>query len=407
MPWYRRWWYSPYWAGYYRRPWYYSPAYIGGGVSFSILLLLVVLPIFGVAILYPFSNADVNGNINYRSTEDLYYNEYWYEFEFMDAGGQITYSVHSTTSNVKFAIWNQPFSSLPTVDRSNYTADIITIDNNPNDYWYEQFYLKTGSSISYDFNASITVDFYIFDWYGMYNWDNGYSATPEVSGTTGLGTYNIDSADDYYVVWHNDVGGSIDIDYNITYIEKNVKDLDSVTYHSEGPGQILADTVTGLPGGDIYFFIYFDPMYSPESYTTITFDVTYNTGYNAAERWQVLSPIFIVILVVIVIIMIAAVVARKGQKKIKPSSDPKGAATTTKRVSKTTAQMAAKCVRCGAGNTSTAKYCIACGGKMTGRQVGANPEIITPAMAKSCAYCGSKIKNADKFCMFCGTKIDR
>ena len=117
MPWYRRWWYSPYWAGYWRRPWYYSPAYIGGGVAFTVLMLLVVLPILGVAFWYPFSDADTNGNVNYRSTEYLYYNEYWYEYEYIDGSGQISYSVQSTTSDISFAVHNQPFSSLPKIDR--------------------------------------------------------------------------------------------------------------------------------------------------------------------------------------------------------------------------------------------------------------------------------------------------
>jgi len=410
MPWYRRWWYSPYWAGYWRRPWYYSPAYMGGGIAFIILMFLVILPVAGVAFWYPFSNADLNGNVNYRSTEELYYNEYWYEYEYMDNSGQITYSVQSSSSNVMFAIWNQPFSSLPTTDRDGSVADSVILINNQ--YRYEQFYLKQGSTIHYDWNSTNTVEFYIFDWYGIYYWDQGSSGTHKVhlTGTTGDNTYVIPYADDYYVVWHNDVGGSITVDYNISYTEKNVVDLETVTLHHEGPGQNLADTVTGLPAGNIYFFIYFDPMYSPEEYTYITFDVTYYTGYTAVERWQSLAPIFIVILVVVVIIIIAAIVARRGQKKIKPSSEPKTAATapsTKKKVAKTTAQMPATCVRCGAGNTATAKYCIKCGGKMSGRQYGAAPTVITPATAKSCAYCGSKIKGADKFCMFCGTKIDR
>lgn len=408
MPWYRRWWYSPYWAGYWGRPWYYSPAYMGGGVAIAILMLLVVLPVFGVAFWYPFSDADINGTVNYRSTESLYYNEYWYEYEYMDGSGQIEYSVQSTTSDVKFAIWNQPFSSLPTMDRVGSVVDSVVLINNQ--YRYEQFYLRAGSTIHYNFSADSSVDFYIFDWYDMYYWDMGSPATPEVSGTTGDDTYVVPSADDYYLVWHNDGGGSsINVDYNISYTEKNVIDLESVTYHHEGPGQNLADTVTGLPAGNWYFFIYFDPMFSPAEFTIITFDVTFNTGYTAAERWSSLAPIFIVILVVVAIIIVAAVVARRGQKKIKPSSDPKAAATTPtakKQVSKTTSLTATNCVRCGAGNSATAKFCIKCGGKISGRQVGSKPEITTPANSKSCAYCGSKIKGMDKFCIFCGTKIN-
>ncbi|GAH06062.1 unnamed protein product, partial [marine sediment metagenome] len=40
-----------------------------------------MLPLFGVAMWFPFSNGDANGDVNYRSTETLYFNEYWYEYE--------------------------------------------------------------------------------------------------------------------------------------------------------------------------------------------------------------------------------------------------------------------------------------------------------------------------------------
>jgi len=409
MPWYRRWWYSPYWAGYWRRPWYYSPAYIGGGVAFTVLMLLVVLPVFGLAFWYPFSDADTNGNVNYRSTEYLYYNEYWYEYEYIDGSGQISYSVQSTLSDITFAIHNQPFSSLPKIDRPGSITGTKLLTGNQ--YKYEQLYLKAGSSIQYDYNASNIVEFYIFDWNGMYYWDMGYSGTHKVhiTGTSGDNTYNIASTDDYYIVWYNEEGGNIFVDFTIDYTEKNVIDLDSAAYY-DGPDMQLEDTFTGLTSGTWYFFIYFDPMYSPEEYTVITFDVTFNTGYTANERWQSLAPIFIIILIIVVIIIIAAVIARKGQKKIKPSSEPKTATTEAvakKKIAKKTTQLPTKCVRCGAGNSATAKFCISCGGKISGRPIGSSPSIVTPATAKSCAYCGSKIRDADKFCMFCGTKIDR
>jgi hypothetical protein len=92
-PWYRRWWYSPMWAGYYYRPWYYSPMYVGGGVVVAIIFFLILLPLLGVAMWFPFSSADTNGYVTYRSTETIYYNEYWYEYENIKAGNDITYSV--------------------------------------------------------------------------------------------------------------------------------------------------------------------------------------------------------------------------------------------------------------------------------------------------------------------------
>ena len=38
---YRWWWYSHWWAGYYYRPWYYSPMYMGGGIVFAIIVILL------------------------------------------------------------------------------------------------------------------------------------------------------------------------------------------------------------------------------------------------------------------------------------------------------------------------------------------------------------------------------
>ncbi|MFX0037397.1 MAG: hypothetical protein ACFE9I_17380, partial [Candidatus Hermodarchaeota archaeon] len=108
-PWYWRWWYSPWWAGHWYRPWYYSPVYIGGGIVFMIILALIILPIAGVAFLFPFSDADIGGNVNYRSTETLYFNEFWYEYEYIEEGNDITFFVQSSMSVITFAIWDQPF----------------------------------------------------------------------------------------------------------------------------------------------------------------------------------------------------------------------------------------------------------------------------------------------------------
>ncbi|MHA1933192.1 MAG: hypothetical protein ACW96X_11660, partial [Promethearchaeota archaeon] len=105
-PWYYRWWYSPWWAGHYYRPWYYSPMYVGGGITSIILFALILLPIAGVTFLFPFSDADTNGYVNYRSTETLYFNEFWYEYEHIEAGNDITFSVDSSPSDITFAIWD-------------------------------------------------------------------------------------------------------------------------------------------------------------------------------------------------------------------------------------------------------------------------------------------------------------
>ena len=47
------------------------------------MFALILLPLAGVAFAFPFSDADVDGTVNYRSTETLYFNEFWYEYEYI------------------------------------------------------------------------------------------------------------------------------------------------------------------------------------------------------------------------------------------------------------------------------------------------------------------------------------
>ena len=416
FPWYRRWWYSPYWSGYWYRPWYYSPAYIGGGIVFAIILALIILPIAGVAFLYPFSNADINGNVNYRSTEYLNYNEYWYEYEYVKDGQIISYEVSSSISTVSFAFWDQPFTNLPTYTRTgNYSEVSMSVDSN--EYQYYQLFLRAGSSIEYNYNTTGGIQFYIFDGHNAYLWDQGSSftalASKSESQTTNVnGVVNIYTAQDYYMLWYND--GTPDItqkvNFTINYSAANEYEL-SVGYEYGEDNTHYSGDFTVPYAGNWYFFIYFDPFNSPEEYTDITFDVTYETGVTAQERWISIAPILIGILVVIAIIVVAAVIARKSQKKLKPDSDTqKTAATkkTTTEAKKTltkTVLSTQKCSRCGSENTSTAHYCVICGGKLSGRQI-QTKEIVTPAESKKCSLCGSKLEPDDKFCKFCGTEIE-
>lgn len=141
-PWYYRWWYSPYWSGHYYRPWYYSPMYIGGGILFIIIFALILLPIFGVALLFPFSEADTNGFVNYRSTETLYFNEFWYEYEYIEQGNDITYSIQSSPSLINFAISDSPFESLPTMTLDISEVGPITLQSD--EYQYVWMFLRPG-----------------------------------------------------------------------------------------------------------------------------------------------------------------------------------------------------------------------------------------------------------------------
>jgi hypothetical protein len=416
-PWYYRWWYSPWWAGHYYRPWYYSPMYIGGGIIFLIVMALILLPVFGVAIMYPFSEADVNGEVNYRSTETLYYNEFWYEYERIEAGNDITYSVDSSIADINFAIWDRSFENFPL--KTLYDTEIGSENLVNNEYYYVWMFLRPDSIIDFVFNASGQIDFFIANGYDLYEWNQGGSPTFELSidDTTGASDLLvIDAANDYYVVWYNDGGGSIDVDFTVDFTIADVVDFTAADFY-ENNTDYVSGTFNVPRTGNWYFFIYFDPMNSEAVSTTITFDVTYDTGMTSTDRWLEVSPILITIVVIVVILIIAAVIARKGQKKLKSKAPPKPGVPTeptvtpTKPVTPTTPApkeppSAYKCVRCGATHSPDAQFCPNCGGKIQGRQLG-TPSVTTPATSKTCSYCGSKLMEKDKFCKWCGTKVEQ
>jgi RNA polymerase subunit RPABC4/transcription elongation factor Spt4 len=406
-PWYYRWWYNPWWAGHYYRSWYYSPIYVGGGAVLIIALALILLPIAGVAFWYPFSDADNDGNVSYRSTETLYYNEFWYEYEFIEEGNDIIINtVQSSVVDINFGISNSPFESLPKISLLTTEIDSITLQSGY--YEYLWFFLRPGSSIDYDFNSSGLVDFFIGDGNDLYLWDQGgsplfYEDVPNTNGSTG--SLAITNADDYYVVWYNDGVSNIDVDFTVGFTETGVVDFTAADFYINETMDIQDEKFTIPIGesGNWYFFIYFDPMNSPEESTTITFDVSYETGKSSIDRWSDIRWILIIVLSVVVILLVAAVIARRGQKKLKlkePEKTPtKGSP--YKKVPTTET----KCIRCGASLHSDSKFCPKCGGKVEGRS-GVSTNITTPTNSKTCSLCGSKLTEDDKFCKWCGTKIE-
>ncbi|MFX0039152.1 MAG: hypothetical protein ACFFAB_07455 [Candidatus Heimdallarchaeota archaeon] len=413
-PWYWRWWYSPWWAGHWYRPWYYSPMYVGGGITFFIILALVILPVAGVAFWFPFTSADETGTVNYRSTETLYFNEFWYEYEYIESGQEITFSVQSTPSTITFALWNQPFENLPTTTEYIDIVNSISINPVSSDYWAEWLFLRAGSSIVYDFNSSANLDFFIADAYDFYNWNYGGSPifpVSEINTDQGSGNYTTPTTQDYYIVWYNDGVTTIDVDYTINYTAVNVPDF-TVTPdppYEEDVDFIATDTFTVPTSGNWYFFIYFDPMNSLDESTTITFDVTYETGVTYQERWLDVQWILIIVLVVVGILLIAAIVARKGQKKLKlkaPTTPEQKTVSPYKTTTPETVEKELKCLRCEASIKPDSKFCPKCGGKIEGRQVGV-PSITTPATAKVCSLCGSKLTGTEKFCKWCGTEVEQ
>jgi len=408
-PWYWRWWYNPWWAGRWYRPWYYSPMYVGGGITIAIVLGLILLPLAGIALWFPFSNANTDGTVNYRSTETLYFNEYWYEYENIKEGNDITYSVQSSPSLISFAIWDQPFEDLPPTNRSGNDTDQLVL---PND-WYEymQYYLKPGSSISYNFNASSQIDFFIASGQDLYDWNLGGSPSFFVDSPNvlqGSGVYNVLSAMDYYLVWYNDGLPTVTVNFTIDYSASDVIDLSVADFYVEGVDTVSQDIFEVPNDGNWYFFVYFDPMLSPEESTTITFDVTYDTGITSVDRWIDIQPILIIIIVVVGVIIVAALLARRGQKKLKSKTSSKVApakAAPAKAAEKKPKKSTSTCIRCKSSIRSDANFCPNCGGKVEGRITGI-PTKVTHAKAKSCSFCGSKLVVDDKFCKWCGTKVE-
>jgi hypothetical protein len=364
---------------------------------------------------FPFSSSDANGYVNYRATETLYFNEYWYEYEDMDVGNDITYSIQSTPSLISFAIWDRPFESLPTTTKVGSDSDQLNLLNNQ--YEYVGYYLKPGSTINYDFNASAQVDFFIASGQAFYDWNQGGSPSfyvDEYDVLLHTGTYDVSSAKDYYVVWYNDGLSTVVVDFTIDYSAASVIDLSVADFYSEGVDSIPQNTFEVTRDGTWYFFVYFDPMLSPEETTTITFDVTYDTKITSADRWIDIQPILIVLIVVVGIVIVVALLARRGQKKLKPKSTPKTKAVPAKSATKKPIKSAIKkpskldtnCIRCGNSIRPDAHFCPSCGGKIEGRSI-RESTIITPIKSKTCSFCRSKLSLDDKYCKWCGTEIER
>ncbi|MHA1747439.1 MAG: zinc ribbon domain-containing protein, partial [Promethearchaeota archaeon] len=332
------------------------------------------------------------------------------EYEYIKADNEITYSIQSYSSNITFAIWDNPFEMLPRTTKNGGDANKININND--DYQYYSIYLRPDSSLMYNFNASSSIDFFIADGSDMYEWNNLGSPVfyvDDPNTVTGNGILSISAANDYYVVWSNDQGSPVDVNYTITYSAANVVNFTS-TFNFIESVDIISNGIFTVPNdGNWYFFIYFDPMLSLKESTTITFDVTYDTGINSIDRWLDVQPILITLIIVVGVIIIAAFISRKGQKKLKikpeskisPEVSPKA---TLKTEPKKKPETILKCVRCESNLRPDSQYCPNCGKKVEGRKSGESG-VTTPTNSKTCSYCKSKITPGANFCKWCGTPI--
>jgi len=221
------------------------------------------------------------GSITYRSTETLYFNEYWYYYEHIRAGNQINFNVQSSPSVISFAIWDQPFWNFPNTTKYGNEAASFQLTSNYYDFY--SIFLRSGSTINYNFNTSDLVDFFIADANDLYLWNQGSSPSfyVDLQDTTSANdSFIVPTAQDYYIVWNNEGASSVTVDYIINYTALNVPDLTVADFHLEAVDFIPEQTFTVPYDGNWYFFIYFEPMNSPEETTSITFDVTYDIGNN-------------------------------------------------------------------------------------------------------------------------------
>lgn len=404
------------------------------------MFLLILLPLFGLAIAYPFSGGS-DTTVNYRSTETLYVNEYWYEYESVSAGDNIQFSIQSSPGPVSFAIANHPFESFPLVDQSfdvSFSPQLTY-----NDFQYYQIFLNPGSSITYDFSSDLPVDFMIVDGNNFNDWyyfDPYDPYIEHLSSTGNSGVLDVpDGYQDYYIVVYNPIEGNIaNVDVELNIFATDIPDLSSANYYEIGVYSISPTKSFTVPSsGTWYFFVYNDPLYNMDDYVDITFDVTYDKSANPVnpqDQWANARPTLIWILIIsggfLALIMIARRQQKKNKDKFKkaqtgaattststtPSTTSATATSTTTATSgstttpaqnlATTLKHKVKCLSCGTEMEPDAIYCPNCGRKREGRSLGV-PLKTTPGNRKYCNFCGAKLPENGNFCESCGTPIKR
>jgi hypothetical protein len=375
----------------------------------------------GVAFTFPGSSYSDSGTINYRSTETLYFNEYWYEYERVDAGSTMSFTIQSTSAPVSFVIADHPFDDFGTTTKTGGGNYSITLE--PNYYEYYTMFIRSGSNIQYEFNSSLAVDFFITDLENFNDWYYSEPAQFDYSSTTLLdsGDYSVSRTEDVYLVWYNaNANSSIDVDISLSYSAIGVPDFSDAIYYAEAENHIEA-SIDVPTDGTWYFFVYFDPMNSVDETVDITFDVTYETDTTPVDQWIDFRPTLIIIGIIVGLVIIFAVAARSTQKKKKykegtqPGGTTQTASTTT--TSKPSAygkpsqvtlssKSGASCVRCGATMKPGEIFCSECGGKTQGRSTQTTTKR-TPINSKVCSYCGSKLEPIDNFCKYCGTTVSK
>jgi hypothetical protein len=385
-----------------------------------------LLPVIGLSFAYPFSGAGFSEDIRYSSVETLYYNEYWYEHEQVSAGGTIEFTIGSSNADIRFAIADHGFNDFPVKTVTGEDSESFSLS--PNEYIPYQIWLEQGSTIEYEFNASSVLEFFIVDGENFYNWDISASTSfyeHEINTTAYQDSFLTPEsfAQDYYLVWFNSGNSSLDVDVQISFNAVNIIDFSGAAYSNEQTNYD-EDSYTVLTDGDYYFFIYFDPFFSLEEQTEISFSVTFKTNLSNADRWINSRPVLIVLGIIGIFVLWSAVSGRKQQKinssKTATQSTSKGgvksaakiqqkyyekAKPAAKTVSRTVEpEVKHNCIFCDSEITHNTIYCHSCGRKQEGRKIGTSP-VKTPAKSEACYFCGRTLLAGMKFCPDCGSGI--
>lgn len=260
--------------------------YIGSGVTLVIILGLVLIPI----LIYNIKVFDNSGNtfnyITYRSTEMLYFDGNYSGFEYLREGDQISYSVQSDRAPISFGIWDRMFEELPVKIMDGGDNFQITLESNKYDFY--SLYLRPGSSLLYNFTviSGNAICFFIANASSLYNWSQGveYDFYYQITETIGdFGNFsNIPKSQDYFLVWYNENLTTSIVNCVINYTATNVYDFSFVDVAYEKVFLVPQGMFTVPFGrsGNWSFFIYFDPLFSIEEQTAITYHITYKIQEN-------------------------------------------------------------------------------------------------------------------------------
>jgi hypothetical protein len=386
-----------------------------------------------MTIPYPSSTSST---VTYNDTQTIYFNEYWYESEYLSAGNTIDYYVQSQEP-ISFAIWDKTFDNFPVSSQGQTGNYDYSFSVQPNeDYQYITYYLHAGDTITYDFTASGLIEFFISDGPQLTKWNNYESSSQFNSyyGSTGdSGSFTAPHSQDWYLVWYNQAssGTAIGINVNGQYTLSSV-DMSSANVNFANDVLVPQGTYTVPTSGTYYFFIYFDPTVSPAEKTDISFTIVYNKNLTSNDKWSQNSPLLTFLVIIVVIFLIVAIVQRRNAKSyektrkeqeattgISSTTTPQSTITTTVTPqpsatvtntapfpSSTSSTSSSKkhCHVCGSVFFDTDVYCVSCGTKLIGRDYGV-PTKTTPTGSKNCAVCGTFLESASRFCPDCGTQI--